>query len=57
MSTHIVCFCREIRNRLCGFSLLSVAMNKVPSTKASVVNVRRIIESKRKSFRYGSGGS
>ena len=27
MSTHIICFCREIRKILCGYPLLSVAMN------------------------------
>ena len=26
MSTHNICFCREIRKILCGYSLLSVAM-------------------------------
>ena len=26
MSTHKVCFCREIRKILCGYPLLSVAM-------------------------------
>ena len=28
MSTHNICFCREIKNILCGYSLLSVAMKK-----------------------------
>ena len=26
MSTHNICFCREIRKILCGYPLLSVAM-------------------------------
>ena len=28
MSTHNICFCREIRKTLCGYPLLSVAMCK-----------------------------
>ena len=27
MSTHNICFCREIRKIICGYPLLSVAMN------------------------------
>ena len=27
MSTHNICFCGEIRKILCGYPLLSVAMN------------------------------
>ena len=27
MSTHNICFCREIRKLLCGYPLLSVAMH------------------------------
>ena len=26
MSTHNICFCRELRKILCGYTLLSVAM-------------------------------
>ena len=29
MSTHNICFYREIRNILCGYSLLSVAMYNI----------------------------
>ena len=29
MSTHNICFCREIRKILCGYPLLSVAMTQV----------------------------
>ena len=44
MSTHNICFCGEIRKILCGYPLISVAMEKVDWFKvfaSSVVLISR----------------
>ena len=38
MSTHNICFCREIRKILCGYPLLSVAMSEVLSLVVKATN-------------------
>ena len=35
MSTHNICFCREIRKILCGYPLISVAMGRDPIGEGS----------------------
>ena len=45
MSTQNICFCQEIRKILCGYPLLSVAMNIV--NLSSVVFAQSVIKVKR----------
>ena len=49
MSTHNICFCREIRKIICGYPLLSVAMLAAFSSTlfAHVVNDRSIPKDKK----------
>ena len=39
MSTHNICFHREIRKILCGYPLLSVAMNAALKTIISITQI------------------
>ena len=42
MSTHNICFRREIRKILCGYPLLSVAMSKVASGNKEHAKTKKI---------------